>query len=189
MTDAERPTVLVVDDEPEAVDATVLRLRGTYDTAAAYSGAEALDRLDDEVDVVLLDRRMPELSGDEVLREIRDGEHDPRVIMVTAIDPGFDIVDMPFDDYLCKPVDKESLLTAVEQQLRSVTYARLSEYFELASKRSVLEAQLPPNSLETDERYAELVARTDALRSELEDAVEGFEGVERAFETVDRDPR
>jgi CheY-like chemotaxis protein len=38
----------------------------------AYGGHEALEELSDDVDVILLDRRMPGLSGDEVLEEVRD---------------------------------------------------------------------------------------------------------------------
>jgi DNA-binding response OmpR family regulator len=186
MTDSERATVLVVDDEREVADAYTLRLRKRYDVSTAYGGQEALDAVDGSVDVVLLDRRMPDMSGDEVLRAIRERNLDSRVIMLTAIDPGFDIVDMPFDDYLCKPVDREDLYGAIDHQLRIVAYDRLSEYFEVASKRSVLQSQLPQQSLEESDRYAELTDRAARLRAELAEAIEGFDELERAFERVDR---
>jgi DNA-binding response OmpR family regulator len=186
MTDSARATVLVVDDEQEVADAYTLRLRQRYDTRTAYGGPEALDVVDESVDVVLLDRRMPDLSGDDVLRELRDRDLGCRVIMLTAIDPSFDIVDMPFDDYLCKPIDREDLYGAIDHQLRIVAYARLSEYFEIASKRSVLETQLPEQTLEESDRYAELNSRAADLRAELSDAIEEFEEIESAFERIER---
>ncbi len=44
------------------------------------------------------------MSGDEVLDTIAERGIDPAVVMVTAVDPDFDIVEMPFDEYLTKPV-------------------------------------------------------------------------------------
>jgi DNA-binding response OmpR family regulator len=186
MSDPERPTVLVVDDEKEVADAYTFQLRDRYETRTVYSGRDALEAVDGEVDVVLLDRRMPELSGDDVLREIRERGLDCRVIMLTAVDPGFDILDMPFDDYLCKPVDRDDIHAAIDHQLRTVAYARLSEYFEVAAKRSVLEAQLPPETLRENDDYAKLEAQAGELRAELAAAVEEFEEIERAFEEVER---
>jgi hypothetical protein len=54
---------LVVDDEPEVTDAHAPRLRQQYnEVRTSYGGAEALAEIDETIDVVLLDRRMP-LSG------------------------------------------------------------------------------------------------------------------------------
>ncbi len=89
-------------------------VRGSYDVRRAYEGHEALELLDGEVNIVLLDRRMPGLSGDEVLSELRRRELHSRVVMVTAVKPDFDIIDMGFDDYLVKPVSKDDLFTTVQ---------------------------------------------------------------------------
>lgn len=187
-SDTNQATVLVVDDEKEVADAYALRLQDKYEMRTAYSGKTALDQLDETVDVVLLDRRMPEMSGDEVLHKIQDHNNDYRVIMLTAIDPGFDILDMPFDDYLCKPVDRDDLHAAIDQQLRIVACDHLSEYFELASKQSVLEAQLPSQELAHDEQYAELESRLSELRTELARTLDEFEELEQTFERIDRRP-
>ena len=108
-------TVLVVDDERELADLYTEWLSDAHSVRTAYSGSEALELVDATVDVVLLDRRMPDLSGDEVLGEIDTGALDCRVVMLTAVDPGGEIVDMPFDDYLVKPVTDEVLHDAVER--------------------------------------------------------------------------
>jgi DNA-binding response OmpR family regulator len=180
-------TVLVVDDEREVTDAYALRLRGRYgDVRTAYGGEEALAAMDDTIDVVLLDRRMP-YSGDRVLREIRERGYDCRVIMVTAVDPGFGIVDMPFDDYLCKPIDKADLFAAVDQQLEAASYDDpLTEFFGLTAKLSVLEAERAPEQLEGSSEYLRMQRRAEGLRDELAVPDERFEEMVETFTAIDR---
>lgn len=182
-----KATVLVVDDEPEVADAYSKLLATEYEVMTAYGGKEALDTVDGTVDVVLLDRRMPGLSGDDVLTDLRDRERDLRIVMVTAVDPGFDILDMQFDDYLCKPVDAATLRGAVEQQLRAQNYDdRLDEFFEVTAKLGLLEARRLPGELEDDTEYRELNARADDLREELSTIVDEFDDIVYAFNDVDR---
>lgn len=66
-----------------------------------------------EVDVVLLDRRLPDMMGEELIPEVREQNPDVGIAMVTAVHPDFDILDMGFDDYLTKPVDKHALTELV----------------------------------------------------------------------------
>jgi DNA-binding response OmpR family regulator len=181
------PSVLVVDDEREVADTYALRLRQEYDVETAYGGREALELVDEGVDVVLLDRRMPDRSGDEVLRTIRERELGCRVIIVTAVDPGFDIVEMPFDDYLCKPVSQEDMRTAIDHQLQVLAYDALSEYFELSSKRAVLDAQVTGPVDDDAEGYAAIEDRLDELELRLRGLLGEFDDVVRAFAGVDRE--
>ncbi len=115
MTEPDTPRVVFVDDEPEAADMYAAQVADAYDVEIAYDGDEALEVVDDDVDVVFLDRHMPGRSGDEVLEEIRDRELGCRVVMLTAIEPDVDIVDMGYDEYVVKPVVKEELLDAVDR--------------------------------------------------------------------------
>ena len=185
----EQTTVLVVDDEPEVADVYALRLRNNFETRVAYSGQEALDGLDEHIDVVLLDRRMPDVSGDDVLESIRENGYDCRVIMLTAVDPGLDIVDMPFDDYLCKPVEKEALVDAIEQQLDVKRYdEQLSTYLELTSKLAHLERDLLRDDVEEHEELRELREEAAELRAELRDVVTELDEIESAFTDIERHP-
>ena len=109
----EDPLVLVVEDEPDLADLYATWLSESYRVRTAYGGHEAIEKLGSEVDVMLLDRRMPDLPGDEVLEVVRDRGLDCRVAMVTAVEPDFDIVAMGFDDYLVKPVSREDLQETV----------------------------------------------------------------------------
>ncbi|MFC7019506.1 MULTISPECIES: response regulator [Haloarcula] len=182
-------TVLVADDEKDVADVYALRLRNEYQTETAYGGAEALEKVGEDVDVILLDRRMPDVSGDEVLAEIRERNLDTRVIMITAVDPDFDILDMPFDDYLCKPIDKDDLVAAIDQQLAARRYDdRMAEYLEVTSKLTLLEAEKTAQSLDENEDIGSLKARAEALKTEMDEALSEFRDVDAAFKEIDRHP-
>jgi DNA-binding response OmpR family regulator len=183
-------TVLVVDDESEVADVYALRLQDRYETETAYGGSEALERLDgDDIDVVLLDRRMPDVGGDEVLSEIRERDISTRVIMITAVDPDFDIIDMPFDDYLCKPVEKEDLVAAIDQQLAARRYDdRLAEYLEVTSKLALLEAEKTAQTLEANEGVETLEQRAETLKTEMDAALSDFDDIDTAFKDITRRP-
>lgn len=112
----DQPTVLFVDDEPSIADGHAELLADEYRTLTAYDGATALDRVE-EADVVCLDRRMPGTSGAEVLEALRDRGHDCPVVMLTAVEPDADVVEMGFDEYLCKPIDRQALRETIDRLL------------------------------------------------------------------------
>jgi DNA-binding response OmpR family regulator len=168
-------TVLIVDDEQSLADLYAYWIDEFAEARTAYDGTEALEQLDD-VDVMLLDRRMPGLSGDEVVDAVEDRGLDVRVVMVTAVDPGFDIVDMGIDDYLIKPVDQPELVETVERMVVRSSYDdQLQEKFQLVEKKVTLEAAKTPHELEESEEYAELTRRLDAVERDLDSAVEEFD--------------
>jgi DNA-binding response OmpR family regulator len=184
------PTALVVDDEKQVADAYALRLEGVCDVDTAYGGQEALSTVAQrEIDVVLLDRHMPGLSGDEVLSELDERDYYGRVIMITAIDPSFDVLEMPFDDYLCKPIEREGVRAAVHQQCSVLGYETLGEYFGVESKRAVLEAELPPERLADDEEYRALEERAATLERRVRRVLEDPDPLFERFETVEREGR
>jgi DNA-binding response OmpR family regulator len=182
------PRVLMVDDEKTVADAYALRLGDVADVSVAHSGPTALDELDDGrvPDVVLLDRHMPGMSGDDVLERIRERELETRVIMVTAIDPGLGVLDMPFDDYLSKPVDREDLLAAVDQQCQVLAYELLGEYFSLESTRAVVDAQLPADAAEADGELDDLESRLDLLEDRIRSLLPDAEALLSSFDGIDR---
>lgn len=158
-------TILIVDDEREIADSYAETLRSEYAVITAYSGKAALEEIDSGVDVALLDRRMPDLSGDEVLAEIRSRDIDCRVVMVTAVDPDIDIISLDFDDYLVKPVSGVMIQDAVERMLaRTNIEANLQNAFSLASKMATLEAKMDIEELEASEEYEDLEARFSEYR-------------------------
>ena len=167
---AANPVVLVIDDDDDVRATYELWLDDDWETYTAEDGQAALSILSPAVDVVVLDRMMPGLSGRDVLDAMRGREADPRVVMVTAVTPEPDIVDMPFDAYLSKPVDREELNRTVGTLLdRDKQDDQLREYYRLVEKRATLEAENPADVLAEDERYQQLTNRITELEGELND--------------------
>ena len=182
------PVVLVVDDEEAVADTYALRLESRYETRVAYGGEEALAAVDEDVDAVLLDRRMPDIHGDDVLAEIRDRGLDCKVIMATAVDPDLNILEMDFDDYLCKPIFQETLLDTLDQHIdrSSGGEQELDEFFSIVSKLSVLEDEKTPAELDASAEYAQLKARANELGSELREDVADFDDIMETYRDINR---
>lgn len=173
MTDTDDYTVLIVDDEQELAELYKTFLDEEYEVLTAYSGEEGLEMVDESIDVVLLDRRMPELSGDEVLARLAERGIDLQVAMLTAVEPERDIVDLPFDEYKTKPVTRDELLALVRVLLERAKYDKHSqEFFSLAVKKATLEAVNEHGSeeyREVSDRLAELREGIDMTLDEMTD--------------------
>lgn len=168
MTDSTAPVVLIVEDEPDVAETYNLWLADDYEVRIAADGEVGLSMLDSAVDVVLLDRMMPGLSGDEVLERIRERDLSCRVAMVTAVEPDFDILEMGFDAYLSKPIRSEELHDTVEKLLERSTYdSLLQEYYALVEKQATLETAKSRAELAESEEYRELKGRIGELQEEL----------------------
>jgi len=176
MSDSDPPVVLIVEDEPDVAETYKLWLQQDYEVRMAQNGDEGLSMLDETVDVVLLDRMMPGLSGDEVLDRIRERELECRVAMVTAVEPDFDILEMGFDAYLSKPIRSQQLHETVENLLERSEYdSLLQNYYSLVEKQATLEATKSSAELAESEEYAELTAEIEDLQSNLSDTLGGIE--------------
>jgi len=109
---------LVVEDEQLMADAIAdgLRRHGLA-VDIVYDGAAALERLDiNDYDVVVLDRDLPEVHGDEVCQTLARGRRDVRILMLTAAKNVIDRVEglsLGADDYLGKPFAFAELLARV----------------------------------------------------------------------------
>ncbi len=114
--------VLVVDDDP-AIQRTLaigLRARG-YDVVPARDGRTAVDACaDDEPDVVLLDLGLPDLSGVEVLRKVRERSQVPVIVLSArhGSDDKVQALDVGADDYVTKPFGMDELLARVRAAVR-----------------------------------------------------------------------
>lgn len=176
------PVVLVVDDDEDLAETCEYWLEaGQYEARVANSGDEALAVIDEDVNVVLLDRRMPTVSGDEVLDELRGRGYDVPVAMMTAVAPDTDIVDMPFDDYLVKPVSQDDILTAVDELLaRSDFDEDVRDYFAMSSTADVLAEREDEELRDTDE----LAALQDEITAQYEEYAPVIEERERELERL-----
>jgi two-component system response regulator AdeR len=134
---------------------------------------------------VLLDRMMPGASGDEVLQQIRDRGYECRVAMVTAVEPDFDILEMGFDAYLCKPIKSDELYDTVSNLLDRSEYDNLlQEYYSLVEKLATLEATKSSAELADNAEYRALQDRVDDLEDDLSDTLGGIESDEDFIATL-----
>ncbi len=160
--------MLIVDDEPAVADSYAAHVRERHTVRTAYGGEAALEKLDEEVDVVLLDRRMPDIVGDDVLETIRERGLDARVAMVTAVDADFDIVDLEFDDYVVKPISGEELLETIDRLLRCAEYERtLRDYYRVTRTYVALKSTKDQAELDASDEFQQLEARRVELRDSL----------------------
>ncbi len=114
--------VLVVEDEESFSDALSYMLRKEgFDVAIAATGPQALTEFDrDRPDIVLLDLMLPEMSGTEVCRQLRQKPYVP-IIMITARDSEIDKVvglEIGADDYVTKPYSPRELVARIRAVLR-----------------------------------------------------------------------
>ncbi len=117
-------TVLIVDDEENVsrLLVKVLAKKG-YDAHAASNGWEALRILDQQaVDMVITDIRMPDMSGIELLKKIKETDPTVKVVMMTAfatLETAIEALKMGARDYITKPFNLDDVVNAVACLLES----------------------------------------------------------------------
>lgn len=160
--------VVIVEDNVEMAKLLKVWLETDYTVEVAHDCEGAFTLIDESVDVLLLDRQLPDGSGDEVLAHVREAGYDCRVAMVTAVDPGLDIIGMGFDDYLCKPMTSEELRGVVERLLAQSEYGKeVQRLYSLVSKKALLEASLPERKLQASTEYEELKEEISTLQADI----------------------
>jgi DNA-binding NtrC family response regulator len=112
--------LLIVDDEEQFIEALSERLSiRDYEVMTSLTGEEALEKINNyNFDVVILDVRLPEIEGTEILREIKRLKPLTEVIMLT----GHGTVEMAIAgmklgafDFLVKPCDTEDLIIKIDR--------------------------------------------------------------------------
>jgi len=167
-------TVLVVEDEEPLADLYRDWLADTYDVRVANTGRDALDQLEEAVDVVLLDRRLPGISGHEVLNQARASDEDYQVAMVTAVEPDVDVLEMGFDDYVSKPIERDELRSLVASLAARNQYSGyVQRYFRLLSKRAALEREFDGDLADCPD-YQALLEEITTVEADLGALVEEF---------------
>ena len=114
-----RPVILVADDEPGIRDSFEALLKKEYDLQFAQSGEEVLATLQRaDVNLILLDIRMPGMDGIDVLRRIREANDSTDVIVVTAVKSlktAVEAIKLGAFDYVTKPFDIHEVLALIKR--------------------------------------------------------------------------
>lgn len=122
----EKQRILVVDDEPRYVRSiTVILQANGYEVLSANDGEKAVElAASEDLDLILLDIRMPKMDGYEASRKIREFSSVP-IIMLTALAEETDKVvglDAGADDYITKPFSGEELKARLRAVLRRASF-------------------------------------------------------------------
>ena len=171
-----RPYLLIVDDVHENLHALMSVLRDHYRLAAATSGAKALElaRRQPRPDLILLDIRMPDLDGYQVLAALKA---DPAtaeipVIFVTALAEAADEargLALGVADYITKPVNPELLKARIGNQLELRRYRHNPLLFDLSPP----DPSQPPALLVVDDIPENIHELLEALKDEYRIMVAG----------------
>ena len=123
---SEKQLVLVVDDDPDLVEAVSMKLESLkYRVAKAYDGQEAMEKITQEKPVlIILDVMMPRKNGWEVCDEIKNNDDlkDIIIILLTAVADSVKSTSYTHhdgkttlaDDYIPKPIDLDKLMEIVQ---------------------------------------------------------------------------
>ena len=110
----DRPFILIVDDEASIRESFSLILQDDYNIITASTGEAALKKaVDNKIDLVFLDIRMPGMDGMETLKMLKDIDESIEVIMVTAINDvqkAGEAIQIGADNYIVKPFDVDQII-------------------------------------------------------------------------------
>lgn len=168
--------ILIVEDDSAERELYEEMLKNQYDILKAKNGEKALEKISSEINLIMLDRKMPGLTGDQVLEKIRNNE-DPKIreiptIMLTALNADLDIINMGFDDYLNKPVSPKQLREKIQETLSLNKYSQnLNDYFSLVNKKNTLQDSLPEKELTENEKYQKLIKQIEEKRKQIDEEI------------------
>ncbi len=120
-TNPVKPTLLIVDDEERSTSILKINFRDSYRVLVANNGEQALSLLEHEpINLILTDLRMPEMTGNELLKKIRQKEYHIPVIIMTAygtIEDAVASMKTGAYDFILKPLNIEDLSLTIERAL------------------------------------------------------------------------
>ena len=163
--------VLVVDDESDIRESleALLSMEG-YSVDLAQNATEGLHKLETRgYDLVLLDLMMPDRSGMDVLKEVRERDRETPIFMITAygsVEAAVNALKIGANDYFSKPWDNEKLLIEIEHMIAR----RRLEYENTHLKRALKQRYSFPNIIGKSDRMIrmlDLVAQVSPSRSTI----------------------
>ncbi len=122
--------ILIVDDEKNIRDLLKFNLKSEgYEIVEAKDGKEALSKVKENIDLVVLDLMLPEVDGLNVCKKIRNDKEigDLPIIMLTAKSEDIDRIiglELGADDYVTKPFNTRELIARIKALLRRISMSR-----------------------------------------------------------------
>lgn len=113
--------ILIIEDDKDINEMlTKLLTNNNYNVLNAYSGTEGVLVHNDNIDLILLDLMLPGKNGEEIIRELKNKNNVPVIVMsaIQDIDKKVDLFDLGANDYITKPFHNDELLARIKVQLR-----------------------------------------------------------------------
>jgi len=162
MTGSNYPYHPMIDDELQALNSfeNVLRSARINSCILCQDSREVLPLLSkQEIEVILLDLRMPHLTGEELLLQITSEHPEIPVIIITGandVETAVKCMKSGASDYMVKPVEKSRLIGGVRRAI---------ELRELQREITSLKARVLSDALERPEAFSEIITTSNAMRS------------------------
>jgi len=167
--------LLIAEDEPGLRELYDFWLGDRLELRLAADGTEAIEWFDDQVQAALLDRQLPGACGTEILQEIRAESLCP-VGIISADAPSVDILSMPIDTYVRKPIDRETVTRTVDQLLAVQSFdCAVREYFALSAKLRTLRSEASGLAIASNPAYQAAEERVGALSDQAAEAMASLE--------------
>ena len=172
-----RKKILLVDDsETSLLMSRMILSKANYDIVVAKNGADGVDRaVAERPDLVLLDLRLPDINGIEVLKRVREIDKNLPVLIFTAygsIDTAIAAIRLGAYDYLNKPFDLDTMLLSVRQALeashlkKEVAFLRTRETVRFGIHRVIGDSAIMKELRQRIKQIAQSEASTVLLEGE-----------------------
>ncbi|MDR0906331.1 MAG: response regulator transcription factor [Oscillospiraceae bacterium] len=175
-----KKTVLAVDDEPMILDAVTAFLESRdYRVLTAANGRDALARFaEGGIDIILLDLMLPDISGEDICRKIRETSNVPVIMLTAKVAESSQLqgLEIGADDYITKPFSLKLLAARIEAVLRRVHENDPAPLFAdiqlTATERKIVNA--------LSRRPNRIFTRDELIGAAFDD---GFDGYDRVIDT------
>jgi len=160
-------TILLADPDRRITEMYRQWLVDQYTILRGHNAAEVRARLDDDVDVLMLDDGLHGTDSQTIVENYR--EH-CRTILLVDDRPDFTVLDIPCDDVLRKPVVRSSAVEKIDEQLsRRDESEDRRDLASLIARQKLFETAYAPERLDSDDAFRDLCNRRATLATRLGD--------------------
>lgn len=166
------PRVLIVDDDPRQVELLSSWLSAEYDVVTATDGKAAREALDETIDVAILDRHLPDTTGQKIIENARQAGISPPTGFLSSADVSVSATELPADLLLSKPATRERMLEAVNTLYRMNELSTLGRRVRAREHRLRFVREEHGPAVETAPAYERADATLDDLQEEWQNELE-----------------
>jgi DNA-binding HxlR family transcriptional regulator/DNA-binding response OmpR family regulator len=166
------PRVLIVDDDPRQVELLSSWLSAEYDVVTATDGKAAREALDETIDVAILDRHLPDTTGEKIIENARQAGISPPTGFLSSADVSVSATELPADLLLSKPATRERMLEAVNTLYRMNELSALGRRVRAREHRLRFVREEHGPAVETAPAYERADATLDDLQEEWQNELE-----------------